>query len=481
MIAFLFSVMVLIQVRCLFTLGVALFGKMPAAPGGRVDGLVKDPAVLVQIPVYNEGWEVQRAAMSVMDLDYSKDKIRLQIIDDSESRWPDLVQHLEKQSRLAGVAFEYLNRPDRKGYKSGALNYGLRFSDSHYVLVLDADFVVDRRFLRNTMPYFTEPNVAGVQTRWTYRNRLLSSTVGIQTTIFETIFALEQNVRSILGMTAFFPGTSGVWKRSVIDELGGWKEEPFTAEDIDISMRSFHKGYQFKYSDEALSECEATASYPAFKKQQQRWARGVFQAGVDNLGNIIHARQPFSSKIVELSTFLYNIFPVILMVYGVVSAVYVLSNPAQNPIFSYRLWLTGLLLLVGPASLGVAYSISRYNRKLGIGDWAKLVGSSLLGMALVWPMVLGIWEVLSRSRKGFVVTPKGLNTKVKPVGRIISQTTLIVALEFLTMVFFLFVLIIRSQSNPEIIIFFSLLSLSGLLSFATSMHWLYFKNLIKSH
>ncbi|MGB8193394.1 MAG: glycosyltransferase family 2 protein, partial [Chitinophagaceae bacterium] len=232
------------------------------------------PGVLIQIPVYKEGWEVKDAAIAAMMQDYPKEKLAVQIIDDSPEHYHDLVRYLQTEAERIGVQFEYLNRTSRHGYKSGALNYGMQFSDHELITVLDADFILVPDFLKKSVGYFKDENMAGVQTSWLYRNHFENAITATQATIFETIFALEQRGRSNLGSPALFTGTSGIWRRSVILEIGGWRETPFTAEDIDLSFRSYHRGYQFSYIDQHLSTCEATSSFIAFKHQQQRWSRG---------------------------------------------------------------------------------------------------------------------------------------------------------------------------------------------------------------
>jgi cellulose synthase/poly-beta-1,6-N-acetylglucosamine synthase-like glycosyltransferase len=433
------------------------------------------PAVLVQIPVYNEGWEVKNAALAVMKQIYQRNNICLQIVDDSPVHLPELVEFLEGQAAEAGIRFQYLYRPGRKGYKSGALNYGMRFCDHGYIVILDADFIIRPDFLQSTVPYMEDKALAGVQTRWTYRNQFASPTATIQSTIFETIFTLEQAVRRNLRIPAFFTGTSALWRRSVIEEVGGWKEEPFTAEDIDISFRSYHLGYSFSFLDRDLSTCEASPDFMAFKKQQQRWARGVFQAGVDNLSGVFTAAQSLRSKILEISTVFFNLLPLVLLLSGVAASIYIITGQERTLTWKAVEWITGLGILFGPTSLGIGYAVKKYH-SMHFREMLKLLQSSFLGISLAWPMLFGIWEVITRSRKEFVVTPKGTNAFDKIKNRKPSQSQLIVLLELSQFLYFILLIVFYGAAYPESIALFSILGISGLASFLTSLRSKHFSD-----
>jgi len=466
-ILFLFICFVLVQIRALFTLTVGM-NTLTQSIVDRENGPISyRPAVLVQIPVYNEGWEVKNAALAVMEQEYPRSSICLQIIDDCPGRLPELVEYLEEKAAHAGIDFQYLYRPERKGYKSGALNYGMGFCDHEYIVILDADFIIRPDFLQSTLPCMQDPEMAGIQTRWTYRNQFSSPTTTIQSTIFETIFAVEQSVRRQLRIPAFFTGTSALWRRSVIRDIGGWKEEPFTAEDIDISFRSYHKGYSFEFLDRDLSSCEASPNFVAFKRQQQRWARGVFQAGVDNLSRVFTAPQPLRSKVLEVSTVFFNLLPLVVLLSGLMASIFVLTGQERTLPWEIAVWTTGLGILIGPLPMSIAFSVKKYHA-LRFREMWQLIQGTFLGIALAWPMLFGIWEVISRSRKEFVVTPKGMNAVVK-VRKKRDQSQLIIGLELFLFLYFGLMIARYGSGYPESIVLFSLLAVSGLASFITSI------------
>ncbi len=454
----------LAQLRALCTLIVDVNGKSKISNiDQRKIHAITLPKILVQVPVYNEGWEVKDAALGVMRLDYPRERICLQIIDDSPVQWPDLVQFLQQEAEKAGIGFQYLYRPSRKGYKSGALNYGLLHCDHPYVVVLDADFVLQPDFLQRTVPLLSAVRTAGVQTRWHYRNRFASPTVTIQSTIFETIFALEQSVRDKLGIPAFFTGTAAIIKRQCIEEIGGWREEPFTAEDIDLSFRAYNKGYRFRYLDEDLSGCEATPNYISFRKQQQRWARGVFQAGIDNIAGILPAPQPVRSKLMEISTVLYNFFPLVMFLLAVSSSVYLLAGLERTNTWKTIQWISGIAILLGPVPLGMFFAVRKYNR-LSSREYGNLLTGILLGMNLVWSIIPGIWEVISQSKKEFVVTPKGLNA-VAVKKRSFSRKSLWIGLpELLSVCYFGGIVVTYGKQYPESVLLCAVPAASALIA-----------------
>jgi cellulose synthase/poly-beta-1,6-N-acetylglucosamine synthase-like glycosyltransferase len=461
-----FFLFLVIQVRSLYTTLVAIF-----ASGKKIAATIPEefPEVLIQIPVYNEGWEVKGAALAAMQQTYPRNKVLVQIIDDSEKRFPDLVAYLEEKSAEYNVNFEYVNRPHREGYKSGALNYGMALCKHELILVLDADFEISPDFLMKTVPLIGNDTVAGVQTCWSYRNKFESHVVAIQSIIFEAIFALEQSVRQKLNIPVLFTGTSGIWKRKVIDEIGGWREKPFTAEDIDLTFRSYAAGYQFIYLDEQLSSCEATPNFIAFKKQQQRWSRGVIQAGIHNMGNIIRAKQPLKSKILEISTSLYNMSPILFLLFGVLSSLYVFMNGERNTIW-FTITNNVPFICIGPAALGIAYAVRKYNPVITFSQRCKSILSSFLIIGLAWSIFFGLWEILTRSNKGFVVTPKG-NNKSKLAGKKrITQSDLQVILEGITFVYFGYAILYSIHHYIEALPLFILLWSGSGVSFFTSLN-----------
>ena len=247
-------------------------------------------------------------------------------------------------------------------------------------------------------------------------------------------------------------------------------EEPFTAEDIDMSLRSYHEGYGFRYLDIALSSCEAATDFLSYKHQQQRWARGVCQAGLNNATKLLGAEQSVLSCGVEMSAIVYNLMPVLILGIGLCSSLYVLMHGDRSLAWKVAAWSMGILLAVGPTSLSVYYSAQKYNRSMNVRQFLQLLRGQLLTVGLAWAIFFGVWEVLVQSKRKFVVTPKGRN---KSTVRNNKKTWYILCWRRRRVRSFHLCVFRNSGSfvladYPEVILFFGLLAIGGFGSFQQS-------------
>lgn len=467
----LFSLFLIVQIRALINIFIVFVfrettNKFP------VDSTYKEyPFVLIQIPVYMEGLEVQNCILAAFNVNYPKNKFCVQVIDDSPNKIDEFVNLMNNKAKQRNIEFMYLFRPNREGFKSGALNYGMSKKRSDLILVLDADFVIAKNFLNKTTEFFANKKVACVQTRWQYRNKFNSGIITVQTTIFETLFALEQLLRKKLNIPAFFTGTSGVWRSSIIDEIGGWREKPFTAEDIDLSFKAYNSGYKMIFVDESLSNCEATPDYMALKRQQQRWARGVIQAGLHNGKKIFSANQSLKSKLQEIGTGLFNFVPILLLLLTFNISIFILFDFNLNKRLELSFLLFTLLIAFGPLSLGIILAVNRYNTPLNFSKIFQLFWAACLGVGISWSMIFGLWEVITKSKREFVVTPKGNNFKkilTKKTKRF-SEEKLKVFLEGFIFLYFGYISLI---CNPNYKVAFPIMlftCISGLVSLVSSI------------
>jgi cellulose synthase/poly-beta-1,6-N-acetylglucosamine synthase-like glycosyltransferase len=364
------------------------------------------PSVLVQLPVYREENVLSQLVSSVLAMDYPADRIVVQVIDDSSGAAAEQSEAIvERLARGAAMRVEYIRRDDRSGYKSGAMNHGARMHSSDLIAIFDADFVPAPGFLRAAAARFADPRVAAVQTRWTYRNGGASPLTVLQAAIFETVFCFEVQVRSALGLPAFFMGTAGVWRRTAIETLGGWRERPFTAEDLDLSYRALHAGWRIEYDHRPLASCEASESFLAFKNQQRRWARGIFQATLDNARGGLrmpHGARAFALDLTVLALQLAMPALTLLLVLSIVQPVLDLPRTAA----SCAMWtVLSVALCILPTAIQLIVS-----QRMLHPDWrrrAVLVlrsGSHAAGLSIA--VLAGLWDVVRRSRTEFVRTPK---------------------------------------------------------------------------
>lgn len=336
------------------------------------------PRVTVQLPIYRERLVVRRLLDSVLDLDYPRHRLTIQVLDDSEEAEAALIEAIVRQYENDAVRVNYLHRSERIGYKAGNLNYGLRRVTDDFVAVFDADCRPARDFLRRTMPYFSDERTVGVQARWSYLNDLDSPLNAMQAAALDTLFSFENDTRARMGVSGIFLGAGGVWRKNAIEELGGWRETPFTAEDIDLSYRARLRGWFVAYEGRSLLKCELPGTYLAYKGQQRRWARSCFRVLVDHWGPMLRGGRfgllegSMLFRLVGLQTL--NIIVPIISVYPAVGL------PRTRAWMASQLGLTAILTF-SPTLLQLVLS-----QKLLYPDWGRR--ARLLLRAA--PMMIGL-------------------------------------------------------------------------------------------
>jgi cellulose synthase/poly-beta-1,6-N-acetylglucosamine synthase-like glycosyltransferase len=235
--------------------------------------LVSYPMVTVQLPVYNEKYVVKRLLESIVLLNYPKDRLQIQVLDDSTDATTDIVKETIARLTEKGHAIDLILRDNREGFKAGALENGMSSAKGEFIAIFDADFVPDPDFLLKTLPQFTDPTVGLVQTRWEHLNRNSSLLTKLQAFGLDAHFSIEQVGRSAENHFINFNGTGGVWRRATIDHAGGWEHDTLT-EDLDLSYRAQLKGWKFVYLEQVASPAELPISITALKNQQYRWTKG---------------------------------------------------------------------------------------------------------------------------------------------------------------------------------------------------------------
>lgn len=247
------------------------------------------PHVTVQLPVYNERHVIERLIDSVCCLDWPLDKLEVQVLDDSTDETVELAQERIRSWRSKGVDITHIQRPDRVGYKAGALAYGLETAKGEFVAVFDADFVPPKDMLAETIPWFNDDGIGVVQTRWGHLNRDSNLLTKLQAFGLDAHFTVEQTGRNSLGHFINFNGTAGVWRKACIEDAGGWNSDTLT-EDLDLSYRAQLKGWRFKYLENSVSPAELPSVMNALKTQQYRWNKGAAECVVKNLPKVLRSK-----------------------------------------------------------------------------------------------------------------------------------------------------------------------------------------------
>jgi cellulose synthase/poly-beta-1,6-N-acetylglucosamine synthase-like glycosyltransferase len=253
------------------------------------------PRVTIQLPIFNEMYVLDRLLQSVAAIRYPKDRLQIQVLDDSTDETTAIASRAVEHYRAQGFDIEYLHRDERTGYKAGALDAGLKRATGEFVLIFDADFVAPEDVLEKTLGHFADPKVGMVQARWGHINRDYSLLTEVQSIMLDGHFIMEHGARSRAGRYFNFNGTAGVWRRSVIADAGGWQHDTLT-EDLDLSYRAQLRGWRFVYLPDLVCPAELPVEMNAFKTQQQRWAKGSVQVCKKLLPRILASELPWKEK-----------------------------------------------------------------------------------------------------------------------------------------------------------------------------------------
>ena len=255
------------------------------------------PFVTVQLPVYNEQYVVERLIDAVCAFDYPKDKFEIQLLDDSSDESVGIAALKVAEYQAKGIQIYQIRRPERKGFKAGALEYGLKTAKGEYVAIFDADFTPYPDFLRKTIPYFIDDAKIGVvQAKWEHLNKDYSILTKIQAFALDMHFSIEQQGRNAAGYFINFNGTAGVWRKSTIEDAGGWKADTLT-EDLDLSYRAQLKGWKFKYVENVVAPAELPTDMNAVKSQQFRWNKGGAETAKKIGRKVMRAEIPLRIKL----------------------------------------------------------------------------------------------------------------------------------------------------------------------------------------
>ena len=364
----------------------------------------KWPRVTIQLPIYNERYVVERLIESVCRFDYPKELFEVQILDDSTDDTVAIVRALARQMTDRGIDVQYIHRDDRTGFKAGALKEGLKTAKGELLAIFDADFVPQPSFLKETIPYFTNPKVGMLQARWGHINSDYSLLTRAQSIGIDGHFGVEQAARAWSGLFMNFNGTAGIWRRETIEDAGGWQADTLT-EDLDLSYRAQLKGWTLKFVTEVVCPAEVPVTINAFKSQQHRWAKGSIQTAKKNLGKLFKSDIPL---LVKIQAFLhlthYMVHPMMLLV--VLTSIPMLYSQWFFDSLSLPIMLFTLLCLAtcGPSSMYV------FSQRILYRDWKTRIKFMpflmCLGTGIAINNTKAVLEALFNIRSGFVRTPK---------------------------------------------------------------------------
>lgn len=245
------------------------------------------PDVTVQLPIFNERYVVDRLLAATAALDYPRDRLHIQVLDDSTDDTTARAVQLVARYRAAGLDAVLQHRTDRTGYKAGALAEGLATSTGEFVAIFDADFCPQPDFLRQTVPHFiNRPNLGLIQARWGHLNAGDSWLTAAQAIALDKHFAMEQTVRHRADLFPKFNGSGGIWRRTCLEDAGGWQDDT-VCEDLCLSTRAVLRGWEFRFLNDVVAPAELPNTISAYKNQQARWAKGSLQCLLKFFGRIV--------------------------------------------------------------------------------------------------------------------------------------------------------------------------------------------------
>ena len=253
------------------------------------------PRVTIQLPIFNEMYVTERLIGAVAKIDYPRDLLEIQVLDDSTDETQGIARACVDRHRAEGLDIHYVHRTNRKGFKAGALENGLALAKGELVAVFDADFIPQPDFLRRTIDFFTDPGIGMVQARWGHLNREYSALTRAQAILLDGHFVVEHTARNRSGRFFNFNGTAGIWRREAIAGGGGWQHDTLT-EDLDLSYRAQLAGWRFVYLPDLVVPAEVPVEMNAFKSQQHRWAKGSIQTALKLMPLIRRADVPKEVK-----------------------------------------------------------------------------------------------------------------------------------------------------------------------------------------
>ncbi len=363
------------------------------------------PRVTVQLPIFNEQYVVERLLDAVCRLDYPREKLDIQLLDDSTDETVEVARILVERYAALGNPVVCLHRDNREGFKAGALEAGLKTAKGEFVAIFDADFVPPSDFLLKCIHHFTDPKVGMVQTRWTHINRNYSLLTQVEAILLDGHFVLEHSGRSRSGVFFNFNGTAGMWRRSAIDEAGGWEHDTLT-EDTDLSYRAQLKGWKFLYLQDVECPAELPVEMTAFKTQQARWAKGLIQVSKKILPKVFASDASRHVKIEAWYHLTANLSYPLMIVLSV------LLLPAMVIRF-YQGWFQ-MLYIDLPLFVASTFSISSFylvsQKELFPKSWLRsllyLPLLMSLGIGLTITNTIAVLEALVGKQTAFARTPK---------------------------------------------------------------------------
>lgn len=366
------------------------------------------PLVTVQLPVYNELYVVERLIECVCAFDYPKDKLEIQVLDDSTDESIDIIANKVNLFQHEGFDIKHIRRPKRTGYKAGALKYGTAICKGEFIAIFDADFLPNADFLIKALPHFEE-NTGVVQSKWQYTNEDYSFLTKVQAFGLNAHFSVEQVGRNYGGHFINFNGTAGVWRKECIKDAGGWQSDTLT-EDLDLSYRAQLKNWKFIYLEGLGSPSELPVEINALKAQQFRWTKGAAECVRKNLINVLRAKNvKFKTKIHATFHLMNSSIFLFILLMSLLSLPLIIIKPLYGE-YDFILKLSSLFMIswfILAIFYWVSYSYDKKNKLYLMKSFIwKFPLFLSISMGLALHNALAVFEGYIGKKSPFIRTPK---------------------------------------------------------------------------
>ena len=378
------------------------------------------PRITIQLPMFNEAAVAERVIKHTCLIDYPLDLLDIQVLDDSTDESADIARRAVDDWAAKGYPVRYMRRETRVGYKAGALAEGLKTATGEFIAIFDADFVPPRDILQNLVHYFTDDKLGMIQVRWDHLNRDASLLTRSQAIFLDGHFVIEHTARNRSGRFMHFNGTAGVWRRTTIEDGGGWQHDTLT-EDLDLSYRCQLKGWQFLYLPQYAAPAELPPEMLGFKQQAHRWTKGSMQTCIKLLPRILRSKHLPAHVKHEAFFHLTNtlVYPLMvlltLMIYPVFymySETLNVEAPLKGPEWGH--WLFAATLFVLATCSASTFFIFGQTELFGKREgWRTLLHLPFLmslgvgvGLNNTKAVFEAIWGAIRQKPSEFVRTPK---------------------------------------------------------------------------
>ena len=365
------------------------------------------PRVTVQLPMFNEQFVARRIIEQAAAIDYPRDRLQIQVLDDSTDETQDIARQTVERLRAAGHDIVYRHRTNRTGFKAGALEEGTREATGEFIAIFDADFLPPPNILRATIHFFTDPAVGMVQSRWEHLNRDVSVLTQAQAILLDGHFVIEHTARNRTGRFMSFNGTAGIWRKAAIADAGGWQHDTLT-EDLDLSYRAQLRGWRFVFLPHLTSPAELPPEMNAFKAQQHRWTKGGAQTCVKLLPQVLRSRAPWW---VKLEAFFHltsgAVYVLVVLLSLLVGPALLAKLTLKHEQSRWVLWYELALFIIGFGSTTLFYVISQ--RELLRSWWRALSYVPTLmavGIGIAFNNAVAALDGFFGATGEFVRTPK---------------------------------------------------------------------------